>query len=112
MFFSVNCALIVRPHDLNVLLGENVIIGCKTDLDSYVRWIHIPTVGEIKERSVYWSSGIVTTPYKDRFSVKKVGGFMNLTISNVLYKDSGQFICKDYDGEGESASMNLNVFGR
>jgi len=113
-FFSVNCALIVRPHDLNGVVGETVHIACQTDQDSYVRWLHIglPTVGDSKERTVYWSSGILTGPYKDRFSVNKVGGTMNLTISNVSYKDSGEFICKDYDGEGESASMNLNVFGR
>ena len=100
--------MISRPQHLNVVVGTNVVIVCQTDLQSYVKWIHLR---ETKGETVYWGSGIITRRYKDRFSVNKIDGWMNLTIMSITYLDAGQFICQDYEGEGESASMNLNVFG-
>jgi len=103
--------LIVRPDNINALVGQTVELTCSTNLPQrgYVKWFHVPS-GQTEHHNVTQRQ-YVTSRYKPKYSVSRSIEWMNLTITNVTFDDSGQYICKDPDGKADRGLMNLTVSG-
>jgi len=111
LLFIVNGNLVERPKDMKVVMGETIILHCRTNLSTEVQWKHT-SIGN-DTTTVYWETTI-TKIYSDtlRFIITSSNeGWLNITIKNVTYIDAGKFMCEEEE-EGENSSMELTIVGK
>lgn len=83
---------------------------CHTTSQEEVEWGVRNTPVERKYERIYSTDGIVARFDKTgRYSVKGGNGSYILSISNVTFNETGEYICKEDEGDGLEHIFQLNV---
>ena len=105
---AVHCALIIRPTNTSVDVGDTARFNCSTNLTFPVNWYkYEPTSNEGK--LLYTVSGGNDT-LRERFEVLPAAeGRYDLLISNTQLSDEGIYECRERAGHGQTVVAYLSV---
>lgn len=102
----------VADETVTAYESDSVTIPCRTEVDGEVDWqiSNNPVVGQSIFRRIY-TCGSLTRYFQEigRFSISVGDGFYNLTISDLLVNDTGDYTCCENAGDGPRSTTQLEV---
>lgn len=102
-FATAYAKLLNTLQETIVYVGDSTNFSCRSNISSAIHW-------DFNDNAMY-AAGAFYNKYKDRFTmdINQTTGTYTLHIKNITFGDSGEYMCREDEGRGESSSANLNV---